>query len=145
MNFYCCGFIWNYANTAFTPNFVCSRMVLKVYILDYKTTRLRVPNGLMVLAAGFLIHCRKMTWVQTPVLELSWSELEVVVAGEGGHCVGRGPPVWCAQQHTPARLHLDDWTAEIWPKTHCGTGFTWRRSSLSPHLIVHMLVIVNRT
>ena len=31
-------------------------------------------------------------WVRTPVLELNWSELEVVVAGEGGHCVGRGPP-----------------------------------------------------
>ena len=52
-----------------------------------------------------------MTRVQTPVLELNWSELEVVVAGEGGHCVSRGPPpVWCVQHHTPARLHLNDWT-----------------------------------
>ena len=51
-----------------------------------------VPRGLMVIAVDFLIHWLERTRVQTPVLELNWSELEVVVAGEGGHCVGRGPP-----------------------------------------------------
>ena len=35
---------------------------------------------------------RKRIRVQTLVLELNWSELEVDAAGESGHCVGRGPP-----------------------------------------------------
>ena len=51
-----------------------------------------VRCGLMVIAVGFLIHWLERTQDQTLVLELNWSELEVVVAGEGGHCVGRGPP-----------------------------------------------------
>ena len=46
----------------------------------------------MVIAVDFGILRLETTRVQTPVLELNWSELEVVVAGEGGHCVGRGPP-----------------------------------------------------
>ena len=43
----------------------------------------------MVIAVDFGIHWLERTLVQTPVLELNWSELEVVVALEGGHCVGR--------------------------------------------------------
>ena len=45
--------------------------------------------------------------IQTPVLELNRIELEIVVAGEGGHCVGRGPPscLVCAT-YTLARLHI---------------------------------------
>ena len=49
----------------------------------------RVPHGLIVIAVGFWLE---RTRVQTPVLELNRNALEVVVAGEGGHCVGRGPP-----------------------------------------------------
>ena len=46
----------------------------------------------MVIAVEFLILWLMRTWVQTLVLELNWSEMEVVVAGQGGHCVGRSPP-----------------------------------------------------
>ena len=73
----------------------------------------------MVIAVEFWIQWLERTHVQTPVLEDNWSELEVVVAGEGGHCVGRGPPsclVWAA--YTPARLHLEAWTAENWLKQY---------------------------
>ena len=81
------------------------------------------PHGLMVIAVDFWIHWLERTRVQTPVRELNWSELEVVVAGEGGHCVGRGPPsclVWTTD--APARLHLEAWTTENWPKQHEATG-----------------------
>ena len=67
-------------------------------------------RGLMVIAVGFWIHWLERTQVQTLVLELNWSELEVVVAGEGGHCVGRGPSscLVCAtsypSQTPPGRL-----------------------------------------
>ena len=55
------------------------------------------------------------TRVQTQVLKLNWSELEVVEAGEGGQCVGRGPPscLVCATAYPGQTPHLDDWTAEI--------------------------------
>ena len=52
----------------------------------------RLPRGQMVIVVDFWIHWLKKTRVQTPVLELNWSELEVVVAGEGGR--GRWPLWW---------------------------------------------------
>ena len=48
------------------------------------------------------------TWVQTPVLELNWSELEAVVAG-----VGKGPPsclvyaTVCPSQTPPGRVEKE--------------------------------------
>ena len=59
---------------------------------NYDWPLLQSSPWLMVIAVEFLIHWLERTQVQTPDLELNWSELEVVVAREGGHCVGRGPP-----------------------------------------------------
>ena len=80
----------------------------------------RLPNG---YSSWLLNPLARKSRVQTPVLELNWSELEVVVAWEGGHCVlqcvGRGPPsclVWTTC--TVSRLRLDGRTKENWPKQH---------------------------
>ena len=43
------------------------------------------PNGYNSWLLNPLAH---EDWVRTPVLELNWSELEVVVAEEVDHCVG---------------------------------------------------------
>ena len=76
--------------------------------------------------------------VHTLVLELNSSELEVVVAGEGGHCVGRGTPscLVCAT-HTPARLHLEERTAENWlkaPREKRSIGVNRRKGTACPTL-----------
>ena len=92
------------------------------------------PRGLMVIAVGFwlLNPLAQEDWVRTPVLELNWSELEVVVAGEGGHCVGRGPPSCLVYAtHTPARLHQNDWTMNTWLKKNESIGIIWRLKQLS--------------
>ena len=68
----------------------------------------------MVIAVGFWIHWLKKTQVQTPVLELNWSELEAVEAGEGGYCVGRGQPsclvyaTVCPSQTPPGRVDKEN-------------------------------------
>ena len=71
------------------------------------------------------------------LLELNLIELDVVVAGESGHWVGRGPPsclMWTSC--TPARVHLDDWTLETWPK-HKSMGSSWETAC--PDMIVYSL------
>ena len=64
--------------------------------------------------------------VLNPAMELNWSELEIVVAGEGGHCVGKGPPscLVCATAYPsktpPGRLDSRDLAedlAEIWQRS----------------------------
>ena len=89
----------------------------------------------MFTAVGFWSHWLKKTRVQTQFLDLNLSELEIVVALEGGYCVGSGQPsclVWTT--NTPARPHLGDWTIETPPKSKAvqNTG-TIRRDSLSTH------------
>ena len=71
-----------------------------------------VPRGLMVIAVDIWVHYLERTRVQTPVMELNWSELVVAVAGEGGHLCRQGSPsclVWSATP--PARLH-QTWTGK---------------------------------
>ena len=87
------------------------------------------PRGLMVRAVDFWIHWLMRTWVQTPVLELNWSELEAVVAGEGGHCVGKGPPsclvyaTVCPSQTPPGRVDKEKYGEKQQGLERC-----WRRS-----------------
>ena len=74
---------------------------------------------------------------------INWRELEAVVAGEGGHVVGRGQPFCLVYAtHTPARLHQNDWTMNAWLKKNDSIGIIWRLKQLS---IFECSLIVKRT
>ena len=94
LKFGCTKCLVSLVTLLFCPTFI-------IYLTPYNWYR--VPRGLMVIAVGFWIYWLERTRVQTLVLELNWSELEVVVAGEGGHSVGRVPPfcLVCARNSIP--------------------------------------------
>ena len=78
----------------------------------------RVPHGLMVIAVDFWIPWLETARVQTPGTQLEWVGFS---CGRGGWPLSRQRSTLLSgvnNIYAPARLHLDGWTKENWPKQH---------------------------